>query len=137
VAASGVDLPAETCEELCPIGESTQTPAFQCLVGTDEASTPFLACHYCVVGRRAEGHLPAVPAEGTPLGAFFADVSHLEAASVDAFRTLAAELARHGAPQDLVLAAERSSRDEIRHARATGELARRFGAESGDWAAPP
>jgi len=48
---------------------------------------------------------------------------------VAAFDVLRAELAAHGAPQRLRRAAVRARRDEVRHARAMGMLARRFGAE--------
>jgi hypothetical protein len=55
-------------------------------------------------------------------------MAHLEAASVPAFRVLAAELEAHGAPRALIAAARRAVRDERRHARATAALARRHGA---------
>jgi hypothetical protein len=64
---------------------------------------------------------------GGDLGAFFAEVAHLEAASVHAFRRLARELRAHGAPRALVRRAERAAKDEIRHARTTAALARRHG----------
>src|SRR5262249_18706716 len=63
------------------------------------------------------------------LGAYFADAAHLEDASVHAFRRLRRELLAHGAPPRLLRAAERAARDEIRHARLTGRLARRFGGD--------
>ena len=66
--------------------------------------------------------------ESNGLGAYFAEVARLEAASVDAFRILRDELRAHGAPKKLVRAAARAARDEVRHTRATGALARRFGA---------
>jgi hypothetical protein len=61
-------------------------------------------------------------------GSYFAEIAHLEAAAVVAFRVLRDELRAQGAPKKLVRAAARAARDEIRHARATGALARRFGA---------
>jgi hypothetical protein len=61
-------------------------------------------------------------------GAWLADVARLEAASVVSFRRLARELGEMGAPRALVKAAERSARDEVRHARVTARLARRRGA---------
>jgi hypothetical protein len=54
-------------------------------------------------------------------------MARLEAASVPAFRRLRRELVAHGAPRRLVRAAERAARDEIRHARMTTALARRYG----------
>ncbi len=61
------------------------------------------------------------------IGAYFAEMAELEAASVTAFRRLARELAWHGAPQSLRRAARRTARDEIAHTRITRTLARRFG----------
>jgi len=62
------------------------------------------------------------------VGRYFADLAHLEAASIVAFDVLRAELAAHGAPSRLLRAAEGARGDEVRHARAMGKLARRFGA---------
>jgi hypothetical protein len=63
-----------------------------------------------------------------PVGALFAEVYRLEAASVRAFEHLARELSAHGAPRSLVQRATRSASEEVRHARLTAALARRFGA---------
>ncbi|MEQ9320043.1 MAG: ferritin-like domain-containing protein, partial [Polyangiaceae bacterium] len=82
----------------------------------------------CAIGRRPDG-LCTQTRKARTLGAFFANASHLEAASVPAFGQLAAELAAHGAPRALVRACLRARADEIRHTRATAALARRFGAE--------
>lgn len=81
------------------------------------------------VGRRPEGLEDAVCAAGSPVGDYFAEVAHLEAASVAAFEQLAAELRAHGAPPRLVRAALRAARDEVRHARVTAALARRYGGQ--------
>jgi len=78
-------------------------------------------------GRRPAGLLESDPARGPLLGAHFAEMARLEAASVDAFRHLRRELIAHGAPRRLVRAAERAARDEIRHTRMTSALARRHG----------
>lgn len=81
-------------------------------------------------GRRPSGLEPAGPAQGrNAVGAFFAHVAHLEAASVHAFRILRDELTRHEAPAALISAATRAMHDEIRHAAAMSRLARRYGAE--------
>ncbi len=64
-----------------------------------------------------------------PVGTFFADVAHLEAAAVAAFGQLARELQLHGAPPSMVRAARRSRTDEIRHARVMATIARRHGGE--------
>ena len=83
----------------------------------------------CVVGRRPVGLQVAGTCEGTDaLGRYFADVAHLEAASVHAFLRLREELALHGADAGLQDAAQRSAIDEVLHTDVTGRLARRFGA---------
>jgi hypothetical protein len=69
----------------------------------------------------------AAAIDGGVLGAHFAEMATLEAASVIAFRRLYRDLARHGAPTDLLERARKAARDEIRHARATGKLAEKFG----------
>lgn len=80
----------------------------------------------CIGGRRPAGL--RAPSVAAGVGGWFAAMAHLEAASVPAFERLAGELAAHGAPEALVLAARRAALDEKRHARAVGALARRFGA---------
>src|SRR6185369_13189263 len=67
------------------------------------------------------------PCDPSALGDYFAEIARLEAASVTAFRTLRDELREHGAPRRLVRAARRAARDEVRHTRTTGALARRWG----------
>jgi hypothetical protein len=83
------------------------------------------------VGRRPEGFDPSCaatdPGDGA-LGAFFAELARLEAASIDAFDRLRDELVEHGAPDELILAAERSRQDEVEHTRVMTRLARRHGA---------
>ena len=85
----------------------------------------------CAVGRRPQGlHAPRGPRESDDcdaVGRFFAEVAHLEAASVVAFERLAEELAALGAPQELVDSALASRDDEVRHARMTASVAKRFG----------
>jgi hypothetical protein len=54
-------------------------------------------------------------------------MARLESASVHSFRHLGRELSAHGAPSRLVRSAKRAAREEVRHARAAGALARRHG----------
>ncbi|HMJ14544.1 MAG TPA: hypothetical protein VK524_24195 [Polyangiaceae bacterium] len=61
------------------------------------------------------------------LGDYFANAAHLEAASVAAFLRLRDELRAHSAGNALVRAAKRAALDEVRHARTTARLARKFG----------
>jgi hypothetical protein len=119
--------PSDVCSVLCG-----QTYAY-CYIADPDAGSLTLQCTTCRTGRRPEG-LPPLARASRParsrralLGHHFAEVAYLEAASVDAFRILRDELATHRAPPGLVRAAARAARDEIRHARATGALARRFG----------
>ncbi|MBX3191883.1 MAG: ferritin-like domain-containing protein [Labilithrix sp.] len=82
-----------------------------------------------VCGRRPRGLCALDAAKGSSsVGDHFARCAHLEAASVVAFRRLELELLRFGAPPSLVARARRSRADEIRHARETSRIARRFGA---------
>ena len=96
--------------------------------GLATAQCPTAPGHPC--GRRVDGlvELSRDALASSALGAHFAECAWLEAASVHAFRRLARELRAAGAPDRLVSAAKKAMRDEIRHARAMGHLARRFGA---------
>jgi hypothetical protein len=63
----------------------------------------------------------------TSRGEYLARAALLEAEAVFAFDIVASDLARFGAPAELVDAARRASADETEHARVVGELAMRFG----------
>lgn len=81
----------------------------------------------CVIGRRPEGLVePATPLRAS-LGEFFSRSAALEATSVPAFFRLVRELLAQGAPLRLVSRSLASARDEVRHAREVGRLARAFG----------
>lgn len=81
----------------------------------------------CIAGRRPAG-LQAACASARGGGEFFAQMAHLEAASVFAFERLARELMQLGAPRGLIAGAASALLDELRHAQLTAALARRFGA---------
>lgn len=86
-------------------------------------------------GRRPRGLAPsrrerAASARSSALGHYFAETAHLEKASIVAFRILRADLMRLGAPRELVRSADRAARDEVRHARETARIARRFRANA-------
>jgi hypothetical protein len=82
-------------------------------------------------GRRPEGFdAPDRGASDDVIGTYLAAAAQLEAASVTAFRILRRELGCHGAPRRLLRRASRAGRDERRHARRIGALARRWGAEA-------
>ena len=78
-------------------------------------------------GRRPAGLRPARVHAPRPLGAYFANMAHLEAASVPAFVRMRDELRALRAPRGVLLAVEHAIRDELRHARIMGRLAHRFG----------
>ncbi|MDY7229380.1 hypothetical protein [Hyalangium rubrum] len=129
----------ENCMEVClrrwtntERCEVQTSPATYLDGGQGVSTTTY--CHYyspggCASdGRLPEGLLePRVEAH-CALGAHFAQVAWMEAASVPAFLRLADELKAHGAPEGLVRAARRSAGDEVRHTRVAGALARRHGA---------
>lgn len=80
------------------------------------------------VGRRPAG-LDEQPCSAlTAVGAYFAEVAQLEAASVTAFDILRDELLLHGAPAELVEAAMAAAADEVRHEKLMAAIARRYGA---------
>ena len=81
----------------------------------------------CIGGRRPQGLVAAGPS-GVDVGAWLAEVGHLEAASIPAFAELAVELGLHRAPHRLARTARISADDERRHARIVSGLAARFGA---------
>jgi hypothetical protein len=136
VAASDCFLPLNDCAGICP------GPFFNChavdqscvdaSIVMDAEGGVAIDCTTCPngVGRIPAGLLPARRGRraGAALGDYFAAASHLEAASVHAFRRLRGELSAHRAPARLMRAAGRAQRDEVRHARLTARLARRFGA---------
>ncbi len=102
---------------------------------TDPGATVTLECTYSVwscdsAGRRSAGLVsPRLPTECGPLGRYFAAMAHNEAASVVSFVRLQGELAAHGAPAELLEQVRAAARDEVRHARVMGRLARAHGAQ--------
>ncbi len=118
----GMQLAPATCQQICATN-------FGCSVTAFNASSVTVLCQPgCAVGRRPAGLGGPSTCDTRAAGSYFAEIAHLEAASVTAFRVLRDELRANGAPKKLVRAAARAARDEIRHTRAAGALARRFGA---------
>ena len=98
-----------------------------------------LTCYYytaCNGGRRPRGLVESPPAARSALGSYFAQLAHLEAASVLAFRRMARQLRSVGAPDALVAHARQAAREEVRHARLTRRLAVRFGGKPNPVEAP-
>jgi hypothetical protein len=115
--------PDETCE-LVEVPQRAARCASFSDPGPIDCPPPGVA-----IGRRPQGVVAPEYAETQSLGAFFARVAHLEAASIHAFVRLSRELAAHGAGQSLVRRARAAARDEVRHARQMSRLARRYGAQ--------
>jgi len=93
------------------------------------ASSVKLMCSSVCEGRRTSGVDDPEARQNMSVGDYLAACSYLESASVHAFARLRAELAAHGAPRDLLDAAEEAERDEVRHTELTRALAMRFGVE--------
>jgi hypothetical protein len=109
-------LPASFCTPVCGSPSVCEIAAINGVTATLECIA-LDAGVGCGTGRRPEGLDPATAP------AMFAEMTRLEAASVEAFRRLRAELARHGAPRRLLRACSHAMRDEVRHARIMGALA--------------
>jgi rubrerythrin len=118
-------LSLDECNSFCASGGI----AFDgCYVLAPAAGPVVLECHEeCAVEGRRPEDLTRERASGSVLGKYFASVEQLEAASIPAFRRMAHELTRHGAPKKLVRSARRAADEERRHARGARALAKRFG----------
>jgi hypothetical protein len=129
-------VPADVCTEICSVTQYDKAgPCWSLGLNSDgryDASTEagIYECGPCNAGRRPEGFEPSEAGGPSAVGAFFAHVAELEAASVDAFEILAMELEAHDAPPELAAAARDAARDEVRHARVTKAIARRYGGEA-------
>ena len=135
VTPVGCDLYLKDCAKICTKpGNFFSCRVAQGLGCTDAAVTSpqgplSVECSTCSgVGRRPAALARArfEPATSA-VGDWLARAAHLEAASVFAFASLRDELVALGAPAPLVRMAKRAARDEVRHARVTARLARRFG----------
>jgi hypothetical protein len=83
----------------------------------------------CIGGRAPRGFVPRRVSGVGPSAARLAEMAQLEAASIDAFHVLHAELERLGAPKRILAAILVAAEDEVRHARSVGRAAERLGAE--------
>ena len=116
----------EQCQVLCSASSTNFISG--CNV-QDTPAGPELNCFAGCTGRRPPGMCATRSrgGRGGHVGRFFAEAAQLEAASIDAFKVLARELRAHGAPAALLVRTEEARRDEVRHARMTARLARRYG----------
>ncbi|MES2637927.1 MAG: ferritin-like domain-containing protein [Myxococcota bacterium] len=119
----------EECRARCEEAMTFYGDAVSCdgQAPTDDGGL-VLTCGYDTVceGRRPAG-LARARLPGSGAARWLARAAHAEAASVPAFARLARELVEHGAPAALVDAARSAARDEVRHARVMGGLARAHG----------
>ncbi|MCB9526138.1 MAG: hypothetical protein H6702_22565 [Myxococcales bacterium] len=133
---AGAAADAEICAALCArvVGASTYSPEpVECHAeATDQG--PTLDCRWfqpvdCVAGRRPAGLVsPPPPFARDAVGAWWAAMAHEEAAAVHAFARLLADLARLGAPADLVTDARQALVDEVHHLALAAAQAHRLGA---------
>ena len=84
---------------------------------------------YWCMGRRPLGHVEHVSEAGDPVGRACASMAYLEAAAVDAFLELAAQLSELGAPSTLIQRCLQAAEDERHHTRWLTGVAERHGAE--------
>lgn len=122
---------AEGCAQFC--SEHGAYGAQKVCSIEPDAGTVFLVCSFSTVctGREPAGFFaPPRDLQAPLLGRYFAEMAAGEAASVAAFRTLAAELHAHGMPARLVLRVRRAAGEEDRHFRIAAALAKRFGARA-------
>jgi len=84
----------------------------------------------CVGGRRPEGLAGRLAdADASPAARWLAQMAHLEAAAVYAFANTAIQLARLGAPRQLVARAVAAADEEVVHTMIMTRLARQRGLE--------
>ena len=130
----GLDM--NECKVLCGTPPTPMQAYWGCQILTPtEKNAVTVECYTCVAGRRPAGYGRELE-DGTVV-AWLAHTADLERVSVDAFRTLASELAHLRAPAALVRAARRAERDEVRHARDVGALAVLAGATLSTEPVPP
>jgi hypothetical protein len=133
--ASGCTLALVDCASFCPQGFfNCHATGESCMNDAGIADDPSGGINLdCVTCANGIGRIPAGLARArmararSALGGYFAAAAYLEAASVHSFERLRAELLAHGAPAPLLRASRCAQRDEVRHARVTARLARRFG----------
>lgn len=122
---------AEICVMACAYHDLEQPDALaSCSIGAPEMSGSVqLECRYPAScgGRHHACVQPCVAATDPDAAGWLARAAHDEAASVHAFLALHRELARHGAPRDLLAAVLLAAADETRHAAAVAALARAHG----------
>lgn len=120
--------PFNVCFTLC---DPTEPDCIYYDFGTDDAGDAdiIITCGAGCVGRLHESARDCCEHVIGSIGDFLARAAALEAASIDSFHIVAADLARFGAPASLRRDAMSAARDEERHARIVGALATELGAQ--------
>jgi len=130
-ALAGAAPTLEECKSLCAPIKFTYGGPYSCSVyatGTGGTSQT-VNCASCAVGRKPADLLDEAGChEEDPVAEALAAMTRIEAASVHAFRKLERTLRGLGAPASLVARARSAARDEARHARLVGGLAKARGA---------
>jgi hypothetical protein len=112
------------CGPLCPPGYM-----MCCAPTPSDGGAIIVDCSLpCPGGGRRPAGLAAAPTNvACNVGAYFARMAHLEAASITSFRRLGRELRAHGASAGLIRDARRAAVDEAGHARIMRSFAARHG----------
>jgi len=126
----------DLCEEILRQRgvEEVDSVSFQECRIMDQAATQvqmtYTFPYDCVGGRRPDGLGGCLPDEqASPAAKWFAQMAHLEGAAVYAFANTARQLARLGAPEELVKRAIVAADQEVVHAMLMTRLAREQGTE--------
>jgi hypothetical protein len=132
----------EPCASACDAVRPGNTPRpYACsatsTTGAAGTITCDCRCMACETGRPPRGFVPRFAGAPNPVAERLAQMAQLEAASVDAFRALHADIAVLGAPRSLLRAVRSAASDEVRHARMTKRAAERFGARVPEVRVPP
>jgi hypothetical protein len=120
----------QKCSEFCLAHGSGVGGETTCAVETGDAGRRVVVCAFNTMceGRRPDGYEAPSDDESTPLlGRYFAMMAATEAASIAAFKSMAAELEAHGMPRQLARRARRAAIEEAHHHRLASDLARTFG----------
>ncbi len=134
--APAVALDAATFDEDAWMLDDSSVADGGLLLADGGAADPYagvvvrIRCEYesCNYAGRLPSYASSAASRSADIGAWLADTASLEAAAIPAFAELRRELLAHGAPAPLIEAARRAQRDEVRHARTVGRLARAAGA---------
>ena len=129
-ASDAGDASDDACATSCTVA-CTRVYAVinSCTDDSEDAGVVSATCVHtmCAGGRRPVGLRRPRTTRARPLASWLRASAWMEAVSVHAFERLATELASHGAPAWLVREAKRAARDETRHARTMGAIARSRG----------